>query len=153
MRTIIDSDLTKRAKETMTKLGKVGTVSKKLQAIISSYTHGIKKVSEVMNINRGSIYLWSKQLKNGDFEDLINKSKHQDGIKLKREHKEAIKEWLSLEPNLNIIEIKDRLKEKFELDVSKSTTHRAIKSSGFSYITARKRHYKQDKTKIENFKK
>ena len=106
-----------------------------------------------MNVSRASIYLWSKQLQSGDFEALINKSKHQDGIKVKKEHKKAIKEWLLLEPNLNIIEIKDRLKKEFDLDVSRSTAHRAMKSSGFSYITGRKQHYKQNKTKVENFKK
>ena len=65
-----------------------------------------------MNISRTSIYLWSKQLQSGDFESLINKSKHQDGIKVKREHKAVIKKWLLLEPNLSIIEIKDRLKKR-----------------------------------------
>lgn len=153
MQTIINSELCKRAKECQIKIGKIGTVSKKLQAIISSHIHGIKKVSEVMNVSRASIYLWSKQLQSGDFEGLINKSKHQDGIKIKKEHKEAIKEWLLSEPNLSIIEIKDRLKKEYELDVSRSTTHRAMKSSGFSYITGRKRHYKQDKVLVENFKK
>jgi transposase len=153
MQTIINFELCEKAKECRSKLGKVGTVSKKLQAIISSYNHGIQKVSEVMNVSRASIYLWSKQLQSGDFEGLINKSKHQDGIKVKKEHKKAIKEWLLLEPNLNIIEIKDRLKKEFDLDVSRSTAHRAMKSSGFSYITGRKQHYKQNKTKVENFKK
>jgi transposase len=153
MRTIINEEVCKRAKECQTKMGKIGTVSKKLQAIISSHKHGIKKVSEVLGVSKASIYLWSKQLQKGDFDSLINKSKHQDGIKVKREHKEAIKEWLTLEPNLSIIEVKDRLKYEFGIDVSRSTAHRAIKSSGFSYITGRKQHYKQDKTMVKNFKK
>ena len=93
MQTIIDSELCKIAEQALSKLGKVGTVSKKIQAVISAHTHGIKKVSEVMNVSRASIYLWAKQLQKGDFEGLINKSKHQEGIKIKKEHKKAIKAW------------------------------------------------------------
>ena len=153
MQTIIDSKVCELAKEALSKLGKVGTVSKKLQAVISSHKHGIKKVSEVMNVSRTSIYLWSKQLERGDFEGLINKSKHQDGIKIKNIHKESIKEWLKEKPNLTIREIVTLVKDKFDILISKSTAHRAMQDSGFSYITGRKRHYKQDKKKVESFKK
>lgn len=153
MQTIIDSELCKTAKQALSKLGKVGTVSKKIQSVISAHSHGIKKVSEVMNVSRSSIYLWSKQLQNGDFEGLINKSKHQDGIKLKKEHKEAIKVWLEEKPTLTIKEVVILLKENFDIIVSKSSAHRAMHDSGFSYITGRKRHYKQDKEKVESFKK
>ena len=41
----------------------------------------------------------------------------------------------------------------FNLDVSKSTVHRAMKDNGFSYITPRQNHYKQDKKVTEDFKK
>ena len=153
MQTIIDSNLCEIAKQTLLKLGKIGTVSKKLQAVISSHKHGIKKVSEVMNVSRASIYLWSKQLENGDFEGLINKSKHQDGIKIKKEHKASIKAWLEEKPSLTIKEVVILLKENLGITVSKSSAHRAMQDSGFSYITGRKRHYKQDKKKVESFKK
>ncbi len=145
MRTIIDSNICELAKQTLSKLGKIGTVSKKLQAVISAHKHGIKKVSEVMNVSKASIYLWSKQLENGDFEGLINKSKHQDGIKIKTQHKESIKSWLKETPTLTIKEVRILLKEKYNIDVSKSTVHRAMQASGFAYITGRKKHYKQNK--------
>jgi transposase len=60
---------------------------------------------------------------------------------------------LLAESNLTIIEIKDRLKQNFSLDVSRSTVHRAMRSSGFSDITGRKQHYKQDASIVENFLK
>lgn len=153
MRTIIDKDLCDKAKQAMSKMGKVGTLSKKLQAIISSHEHGIKKVSEVMNVSKASIYLWSKQLQRGDLEGLVNKSKHQDGIKIKKHHKESIKTWLEENPNLTIKEVRILLQDNFDIVVSKSSVHRVIQNGGFAYITGRKKHYKQDKEQVEEFKK
>ena len=37
--------------------------------------------------------------------------------------------------------------------ISKSTVHRLMKKLGFSHITARSVHYKQDKEKLKEFKK
>ena len=84
---------------------------------------------------------------------MINKAKHQGGIKLKQDHKEKIREWLEKDPNSSISQIHERLEIKFDLKVSKSTVHRAMKSVGFSYITPRKRHYKQDEGEVNKFKK
>jgi transposase len=39
------------------------------------------------------------------------------------------------------------------INISRSTVHRAMKSVGFSYITPRQNHYKQDKKVTEDFKK
>lgn len=153
MRTIIDEELYKTAKSILVKLGKKGTVAKKMQSVIASYKHGISKASEVMGVSRASIYSWSKQIESGDFEGLVNKSKHQEGSKLKSEHLTTISKWLSEFPNSTIKEIKSRLLSELGVDVSKSTVHRAMQKSGFSYITGRKQHYQQDKEKVENFKK
>ena len=49
--------------------------------------------------------------------------------------------------------VKEKLEQNFNLIVSKSTTHRAMKSAGFSYITPRKTHYKQDTNESVKFKK
>jgi transposase len=64
-------------------------------------------------------------------------SKYEDGIKLKNNHKNQIKLWLEQDPNLSIISVKDKLEYRFGVKVSKSTTHRAMKSCGFSYTTPR----------------
>jgi transposase len=77
-------------------------------------------------------------------------SKYEDGIKLKNNHKNQIKLWLEQDPNLSIISVKDKLEYRFGVKVSKSTTHRTMKSCGFSYITPRQTHYKQDKEKMDN---
>ena len=128
-------------------------MANKLKAVISAYDNGIKKVSEVFNVHPTSIHRWAKQVSNNDIDSLVNDSKHKDGIKLKQLHKEEIKKWLNKDPNISILWVKENLKKRFDLEVSKSTIHRAMKSVGFSYITPRKNHYKQDKKLTEAFKK
>ena len=84
---------------------------------------------------------------------MINSEKHKDGIKLKNYHKEQIAKWIKVDPNINRLLIQQKLKDKFNLEISLSTARRAMKEAGFSYITPRKNHYKQDKKETEDFKK
>jgi transposase len=151
--TIIDKSVYIKAKKALTKLKSHATTANKLKAVISSYNNGITKVSEVFEVNPSSIYRWAVQIKNNEYDSLRNSSKLQDGIKLKNNHKNQIKLWLEKDPNLSILSVKERLEQYFNLIVSKSTTHRAMKSCGFSYITPRKNHYKQNKEKMDLFKK
>lgn len=153
MKTIIDKSLHDTALKSLKKLGHTGTLSKKLQAIISSYKNGISKTSEVLGVSKTSIYLWSKLLSEGNLEGMVNKSKHQEGIKLKNSHKDLIVSWLQGSPNLTIKEVQESLEKECGLKVSKSTVHRAMQGAGFSYITPRKKHYKQNKAQVESFKK
>jgi len=153
MQTIIDESVEIAAEFLMVKMGKSATTLKKLQAVIAARKNGIKKVSEVLNIGRASIYLWTKQIKSGDFEKLVNKPKLKDGIKIKKPQKDKIALWLKDNPNLTIKEVQAMIKEKFNIEASKSTIHRAMHRCGFSYITPRQNHYKQDKEKVEKFKK
>ena len=78
MQTIIDKSVYLSAKSSYKKLCTVGTLAKKLQAVMAAYQHGIKDTCRIMNVSRTSIYLWSKQIKQRDFDGLLNKSKHQD---------------------------------------------------------------------------
>ncbi len=152
-KTIIDHEVCENAKKALIKIGRHGTTANKLKAVISAHTNGIKKVSEVFNVHATSIHRWAKQIRDNDIEGLVNKSKHQDGISLKKIHKDAIATWLKNDSNLSIKAVQEMVSNKFDVSVSKSTIHRAMRSVGFSYITPRKRHYKQDKEVVEQFKK
>jgi|TARA_B100000497_G_C7606614_1_gene364298 transposase len=152
-KTIIDETVYNNAKKALLKLKSYGTTANKLKAVISAYDNGIKKVSEVFNVCPTSIHRWAKQISDNSLDLLINDSKHQEGIKLKQLHKEEIRKWLSKDPNISILWVKEKLKKRFNLEVSKSTVHRAMRSVGFSYITPRQTHYKQDKKESESFKK
>lgn len=152
-KTIINKTVYDNAKKALQKLKPYGTTANKLKAVISAYDNGIKKVSEVFDVHHTSIHRWAKQIRNGEIDALINNSKHKEGIRLKNHHKEAIAKWLKKDPNLSIKEVKAKLEGQFNLSISKSTAHRAMKSSGFSYITPRKKHYKQNKEEAAEFKK
>jgi transposase len=64
-----------------------------------------------------------------------------------------IQKWLEKDPNLTIKKIRLLIKKEMKIEVSKSTIHRLIRKLGFSHITARPIHHKQDKEKLEEFKK
>ena len=153
METIITEEVYLAAKQALKGLGKAGCISRKLQAVIASYKHGIAQTSKVLGASRGSIYLWGKAVKEGRIDSLKNGSKHQDGLKLKAPHRDEIKVWLESDPNMTIHEVRNRLHKRLGVIVSKSTVHRAIQKLGFSHITGRPKHYKQDEASVEAFKK
>lgn len=152
-KTIIDELIYEKAKNGLIQLQSKGTAANKLKAIMASYKHGAKKVSEIFDIDITSIHKWTVKLKKEGYKSLINKSKHQGGIKLKQIHKDKIKKWLEKDPNSSISQIHENIKKYFDLNVSRSTVHRAMKSAEFSYITPRQKHYKQNKEESEIFKK
>lgn len=152
-KTIISKNTYELAQRELKKIKIEGTLFKKLQAVKLAYEHGIKETSEFLNIFPVSIRNWARLINQDKIDSLKIGTKHQEGIKLKKLHKERIKKWLEKDPNISIISIKEKIKNQFNIDVSKSTIHRAMKDSEFSYITPRKNHYKQDKERIEDFKK
>jgi len=152
-KTILNKEIYDKAKNGLIQLKSKGTAANKLKAIMAAYKHGSKKVLEILDIDITSIYKWTKKLDREGYKSLINQAKHREGIKLKNIHKKKIKEWLEKNPNISIIALKKKIKNQFDIEISKSTVHRAMKDSGFSYITPRKNHYKQDREKVENFKK
>lgn len=141
-KTIIDESIYKKAKDGLMRLQSEGTAANKLKAIMASYKHGSKKVSEIFDVDITSIYKWVVKLEKEGYISLINKAKHHGGIKLKQIHKDKIKKWLEKDSNSSISQIHEKLEKYFDLNVSRSTVHRAMKSVGFSYITPRKNHYK-----------
>jgi len=152
-KTIINKAIYEKAKNGLIKLQSRGTAANKLKAIMASYKYGAKKVSEIFDVDITSIYKWTIKLEKYGYRSLINKPKHQGGIKLKKNHKDKIKKWLDENSNYSVDQIHQKLKTYFNINISRSTTHRAMKEVGFSYITPRKSHYKQDKKQAEEFKK
>jgi transposase len=150
---VIGNDIALKARVALAKLKSKGSLANKLKALIAANEHGVKKVSEILNVSRTAIYRWANELDTKGLEVMTNKAKHKGGIKLKKEHREAIKGWLEESPNISIFEVKENLTKEFGLFVSKSTVHRAMGAVGFSYITPRKKHYKQNQKTMAEFKK
>jgi len=140
-KTIIDQNLADKAKLALSKLGQKAVIANKLKAIIAAHTYGIKKVSEVLNIDRTSLCRWANKLNKDGAESLINIAKHQEGIKLKNHHKKQVGQWIKADHNITRKSIQQKLRVKFNLEISLSTARRAMKEVGFSYITPRKIHH------------
>lgn len=150
---LLDDLTVLRAQEGLKQMGKSAIISKKLQAIISAKTHGISKVATIYNVTNKSLTFWIKSLRNGSLSDLIPKDKATRKPLLCETEGKIILKWLEMNPDLTIKKITLRIKKEMQINASKSTVHRLIKKLGFSHITARPQHYKQDEEKLEQFKK
>ncbi len=150
---IIDQALAQEARDLLVELKPDGVVANRLRAIISSANHPIKTVADIFDVTPDTITSWVKKLRKGGIKGLINAPKHLDGIIVKNKHKLKVKQWLDSDPNITIARVKIKLQEQFGIKISQSTAHNVMKAAGFAHITARSVHYKQDKKKLEEFKK
>lgn len=150
---LLDDLLIIRAHEGIKELGKSATISRKLQAIIAAKTHGISKVASIYNVTNKTLAFWIKSLSNGSLLDLAPKPKATRLPLLNKDSESIIARWLENDPNLTIKKIRLMIQKEMGIEVSKSTVHRSLKKLGLSHITARSQHYKQDKEKLEEFKK
>ncbi len=150
---LLDDSIILRAHEGLNELGKSAIISRKLQAIIAARTHGISKVASVYNVTNKTLTSWIRALKNGSWTDLLPKAKATRVVILNGSVGKVVQEWLNNDPNLTIKKIRLMVKKELKIRASKSTVHRLIKQLGFSHITARPLHYKQNKESIEEFKK
>ncbi len=153
MRTIIDQTLTQKAQDLLTELNSEGVVANRLKAIITSFNHPIKTVADIFDVDSTTITRWANKLKKSGIKGLVNAPKHLDGIIVKSEHRQQVQRWMRSEPNITIARIKIKLEEQFGIKISPATVHNIMKAAGFSHITARSVHYKQDIEKREEFKK
>ncbi len=149
---LITDEVAALAEASLKKLGRTGAIARKLQAICSANKHGIKKVSEVYNISRTTLTSWISRFKEGSLIALAPKSK-KPRSPVTAAHKIVIKEWLEQESRMTIEALRIKMESQLDIKLKKSAVHNLMKSMGFSYITPRPKHYKQDSSKHEEFKK
>jgi transposase len=125
----------------------------KLKAIAALKNNNIKKVSEVFCVCDDTIKFWVKSFANKGIDGLIAKVKNPRKPKLSDCHKQKIEYWIKKNPNLTLKEISIRIKNSFNIDISLPGLWKNIKKMNFSYITARSKHYKQNKVRFDEFKK
>ena len=149
---LIDQELVMNAERALNLLGDNGVIAIRLTAIIASYKHGIKKVSEVYDINRSSLHRWVDLFKKGGVEKIKNISKRPRS-KLRQDQKGELKKWIENDSGLTIKAIKIKIKEVFDVSIEKSSIYRMIKNLGFSHITGRKNIMKLTNLRKQNLKK
>lgn len=150
---ILTDEIVKRAQARLKQLGKDRYASAKLQAVVSAKEHGITKVAEVFNISRTTLFSWINIVKQDNLEELqISPGRGRKPI-LTEEQIETVRGWIEGNSQLTIDQVKARIFDELDTVISRSTTHRIIKSQSFSYITPRPKHYKQEVHEQEIFKK
>lgn len=150
--TTITGILAERAKRDLNAIGSKGVIAIRLQAIISAQKHGIKKVCEVIDVNRSTINQWMNNYKKRGVDGLLNASKP-PRAKLKEEHRIKLTEWIEKKPSSTLKELVLRCASELGITIGKSSIHRELVKLGFAHITGRKKHHKSDIQAQEDFKK
>lgn len=125
----------------------------KLKAIAALKNNNIKKVSEVFCVCDDTIKFWVRSFAEKGIDGLVVKVKNPRKPKLSEFHKEKIEGWIRKNPNLTLKELSLRIKSDFNIDISLPGLWKNLKKMNLSYITARPKHYMQDKVKFDEFKK
>ena len=121
--------------------------------IISAKKHGISKVAEIYDITRKTLTSWIKCVKNDNFSGLSAPAGRKRKNKLNDTQRTGIMEWLKADSQLTLEAIRLKIKEQYNIEISKSTVHREIQKQNYSYIKPRPQHFKQDQNQVTEFKK
>lgn len=148
----ISDQLLEKCKIALKQQRKTGEVGRRLQAIISAKNHGISKVALIFGITRATLMKWIRDFEKWSVEGLlVKKGRGRKRILTNQEKK--IYEIIKKNPNIRAKELQSLIARDLLVKVGIATVYRMMHRLGYSYITPRKNHYKQDKEKVENFKK
>lgn len=129
-------------------------VTVKLKAISALENNSILKVAQVFSVQRNTIKNWIRNFNNNGVEGLELKIKSPRKSKLNDKQLEDLQSWIkSNQGNFTLLKIQEIIKEKYGVDISHNGAWKMLKRLNYSHITARPVHYKQDKEKLEEFKK
>jgi len=149
----ISEDLVLKCKIALKQQGRSGEVSRRLQAIISAKNHNISKVSSIFGITRATLFKWIKDFEKESINGLIiSKGRGRRKI-FDNKSEDKIRKIIEKNPNITAKLLQKTIEDKMDIKAGIATIYRLIKRLGFSYITPRKYHYKQDKIEVAEFKK
>ena len=124
-----------------------------LKSISCLSTNSITKICEVFSISKNNLKSWARKFDKDGIEGLYPKRRKARKSKLSEVHKIEIKKWISKNSSLTLQEIQSKLSSIYNVKISQVGIWKNLKKMGLSYITARKKHYKSDKSKQDEFKK
>lgn len=150
----IGDRLYKACKIELKKQGVRGETGRRLQAIISAKNHGIKAVAKIYNISRSTLMRWIERYEHGGAESFAVKAGRGRRSKLNAEQKIELQKYIGTNgATLSSKELMVFIKNTFNVCVSVITAYRLFKELGFSYITPRPVHHKQNTASHDGFKK
>jgi transposase len=149
----ISDKLLERCQIILKQQGKTGEISRKLQAIISAKYHNISKVALIFGITRVTMMKWIRDFDKESIEGLaVKKGRGRKKI-FNEDYKNKIYKIIKKNPNITAKQLHKIIEKDISRTVGIATVYRLMRELGFSYITPRKIHYKQDKKAVEDFKK
>lgn len=146
-------EVLKKAEEALKICERSDDISWKLKAIIAVAKFGVTQVAEIFNVNRLTVTRWINSFVAQGVDGLKTKAGRGRKSILTRDEQEQVRGWLGEDPNMTIQATQARIEVEFQKKMGKSAVHNLIKSLGFSYITPRPVHHKQDQSQQEVFKK
>lgn len=128
-------------------------ISVKLKGIIALKDNDISKVAKIFAVSRNTLKNWAKNFDLYGIEGLRPKERKSRKPKLNETQKQQVKSWIDVNPNLTLKELRLKISNEFSINISLSGLWYNLKGMNLSYITARSKHYMQDKVKLDEFKK
>jgi len=127
----------------------------KLKTIAALNNNSITKVAEVFGIRRNTIKSWIRKFSISGIGGLETKPRAAKKSKLNEQRtKELIRMITDSDgQNWTLLKIQKLIQKKYGIEISKAGIWKILKKLGFSHITARPVHHKQDGGKLEEFKK
>jgi transposase len=150
----ISDELLTLCKAELKKQGIRGENGRRLQAIISAKTYGISEVAKIYNISRETLMRWISKVKSGGVKNFAVGGGRGRRAKLSKEQQLKVQSYIEENgAQLSSQKVQIFVKENFNIEISRATSHRLLKRLGFSYITPRPSHYKKDQKAQTEFKK
>ena len=150
---IINDNLINKCHIALKLQGKSGKVARRLQAIISSKDHNISIVSSIFGITRATLTKWIKDFEKESIEGLLVKNGRGRKRIFNNQNDQEIRNIIKHNPNITPKSLQKIIDNKLNIKAGIATIYRLMHRLGFSYITPRKNHYKQDKQEVDKFKK
>jgi transposase len=149
----LTKELAQSAKEELANLGQFSMLPIKLKAISACENNQIKDVASIIGFSRRSLGSWIKAFKEDGVDGLLNKEGRGRKSLLNDDVKELLKKTVKSNPNITLKELSFLIKKKCDVLISKSAIHNYLKIMGYSHITSRPKHHKQDIASLDQFKK
>jgi len=149
----ISDELLEKCQITLKQQGKTGEISRRLQAIISAKYHNISKVASIFGMTRVTMMRWIKDFDKESIGGLVVRKGRGRKKIFTKDYENKVYKIIKKNPNITAKQLQQIIEKDISTTVGIATIYRLMRGLGFSYITPRKVHYKQDKKVVEDFKK
>jgi transposase len=126
----------------------------KLMVIVALGENSISKVSELFGFSRNTLKSWVRGFSKHGIKGLEDKPRAGKKPKLTDfQQKYLLQLAGDYKEGYTLTKLKYKVAQKYGIEVHETTIFRILKKHGFSYITPRPKHYKQDENQVQEFKK